>query len=562
MPLLSGGGICHASFTAAGVEELWRHTEQRGYYTCLQSTAGATLRELGIEHEEFFGEEAQSLEFPIFDRKLPRNATLAKQLLVDRTIVFDCIELFSGQGNWSKSHAAAGLKVHPGIERAATGNAFGDLADDETFRKLALLAHQGAIREWHAGPPCWSFGTLRRPRLRSKELPAGFRPNDPKTLEQTMLAVRTAFLLTLAVLSGSFISVEQPGGSVMFRLAAFLRLLELGCQVTKFCFCSFGSGFNKPSKWLHNKPRYRILAGKCTCNFKNRRFTVQGSFTSSSIKLFNDRCTPDAFSVYGRVPQPGEAVSSFSASCPIPLCQVMATGSRAALTCGAVPDVRATSCSLQGDHDTEADRSLARMWYDDPQWVEDICESMPFQELFRFRFKKGGHINCLECRTYKSWLKHCSKKHPNSRILGLLDSRVTMGAAAKGRSSSQALSRILRSSLGYIIGGGLYPGTLHCRSAWNRADGPSRDREVRGPSRPLAPWLVSLQAGDAAPFDEMVALAKWSRPVGRWIRLLLLMAGDVDRTLDHVAKLLLIESIRPEASLICLAGLRLLLQLV
>lgn len=41
------------------------------------------------------------------------------------------------------------------------------------------------------------------------------------------------------------------------------------------------------------------------------------------------------------------------------------------------------------------------------------------------------------------------------RIVGLLDSRVIMGAAAKGRSSSKALSRVLKTSLGYIIGGAL-----------------------------------------------------------------------------------------------------------
>lgn len=46
----------------------------------------------------------------------------------------------------------------------------------------------------------------------------------------------------------------------------------------------------------------------------------------------------------------------------------------------------------------------------------------------------------------------------DSRCIGLLDSRVTLGAAAKGRSSSYAISRVLQGSLGYIIGGNLYPG--------------------------------------------------------------------------------------------------------
>lgn len=89
--------------------------------------------------------------------------------------------------------------------------------------------------------------------------------NDPVTREQTLLAVRTVFLLTLALMSGCFVSCEQPGSSVMFELHAYKVLLELGRRITKFCFCSFGAGFQKPSKWLHNKPWYDGLAGQCTC---------------------------------------------------------------------------------------------------------------------------------------------------------------------------------------------------------------------------------------------------------------------------------------------------------
>lgn len=48
-----GGGICRASFPEVAVRELWRHTEQRGFYTKLQQGPNAALRELGLEHEEF-----------------------------------------------------------------------------------------------------------------------------------------------------------------------------------------------------------------------------------------------------------------------------------------------------------------------------------------------------------------------------------------------------------------------------------------------------------------------------------------------------------------------------
>lgn len=134
-------------------------------------------------------------------------------VLDDRTIAFDCIELLAG--NWSKCHALAGLKVHPGIEREAKGASFGDLADDDTFRALAKLAYHGNIRDWHAGPPCWSFGTLRQPWLRSKNLQA-MTSETPQPENRHCWQLGRLFLLTLSCLSGRFVSVEQPGSSVKF----------------------------------------------------------------------------------------------------------------------------------------------------------------------------------------------------------------------------------------------------------------------------------------------------------------------------------------------------------
>ena len=493
-----GGGICKADFPASAVSELWRHTEQRGYYTKLQQGASMALQELGYEPEPTCG--------PDSDRHPASSSVIfvhCRGPPSDNTVVYDCIELFSDFGNWSRCHADAGLRVHPGVERTASGHAFGDLSDKATFLKLAKLAYQGAIREWHAGPPCWSFSTLRRPRLRSKQQPAGFDREDPLILEQTMLAVRTAFLLILALQSGSYISCEQPGGSVMFELHAFQVLVNLGCWITRFNFCSCGAGFQKPSKWLHNKPWYLALAGVCNCPYKHRHFTVQGSFTKSAINLFRTRCNPDILQVYGREPKIGEPVSSFSTSYPLPLCRKMAAGSVAAHAVFKNSDEAAQS--TKGLPEVS---EVLRPWHEDPEWIEDICESVSFRELFKYKFMQKGHINCLECRIYKSWLKHCAKAHPQSRLVGFLNNRVTMGAAAKGRSSSRALSRILKSTLGYVLGGGLYPGALHCRSAWNRADGPSRDKPVPGPSKLETGWITDLKRGDLRPFDLMLESAR------------------------------------------------------
>jgi len=129
----------------------------------------------------------------------------------------------------------------------------------------------------------------------------------------------------------------------------------------------------------------------------------------------------------------------------------------------------------------------------------------------------------------ESWMKSLAKSQPNSRVVGILDSRVTIGATAKGRSSSFAISRILQGSLAYVLGGNLYPGCLHCRSQDNRADEPSRDKDVLAPTKELPLWFLDLQSGDCRRFDIVCAANRVPALAARWLRFLLLLGGDIER---------------------------------
>ena len=134
-----------------------------------------------------------------------------------------------------------------------------------------------------------------------------------------------------------------------------------------------------------------------------------------------------------------------------------------------------------------------------------------------------------EARTYKSLLKCIAKSDPDCRFLAILDSRVTIGAAAKGRSSSESISCILRGSLAYCVGGNIYPGLLHGPSKKNPADAPSRDRDVPLPTREVPVWLTDLQAGCHWRFDCTVRASQFSLNAARWLRFLLLLGGDIER---------------------------------
>ncbi|CAE7186703.1 unnamed protein product, partial [Symbiodinium pilosum] len=352
-------GMVSAPLAESIVAELWRHGEQRGYYTRLESPATATLRELGLETEAAFG--AAPVDHPSLDVPVP--ASLREGFL------FDCVELFSGETHWTDAHARAGLHCHAGFDTSHPRRRFSDLSDRAVFSEVLALAARRVVREWRCGPPCLTFGTLRRPRIRSKLYPSGFNPDDPLTALRNLLARRVAFLCCIIALTGQFFSIEQMAAGSLQHKNGIQQSIPLSARL-------------------------------------------------SSLE---------------------EVDSELALELP------------------------------PGFDEITAD---SREFFDDPEWIGELADSLPFKELLRYRFSRPGHINVLETRTFKSWLKWCAKRHPNSRMLALMDSRVLLGASSKGRSSSPALSRVLRSSVPYILGGRLYPAGLHVYSAKNRSDGP------------------------------------------------------------------------------------------
>ena len=523
-----GAGICVSDEDPSVVAELWRHSEQRGYYTQLLNPAAALLH----EHDESFEDPC-----PVIETPQPLDSVIRIPSSLSEGVLYDCIELFRGEGNWSLAHESLGFRVHPGIDVKGLGLAFADMLDDSVYHQIVSLAARGVCRDWHAGPPCYTYGTLRRPRIRSKHSPAGFNLADPLTREQTLLALRTAFVMNLVMLSGLFFSVEQPGSSVMFYLDIFKRMVFRGAWITRMCFCAFGSPFKKPSQWLHNKPWMYELEQPCRCLDKTCHFVIEGTFTRASTQTFESMCKPSSREVYGRAPRVGEAVSAYSASYPRCLCSRIASGAAQA-TNDSIPLVPLSAHVLslkRIGYTADIPSSISkeqiadpRPFHQDPEWIEELADSLPFRELLRYKFKKKGHINVLECRVHKTWLKHCAKHHPNSRVLALLDSRVTLGATSKGRSSSRALCRVLQGSLGYILGGGLYPGGLHICSSKNRSDGPSRNRPVPPRSKDLPSWLLALRRQDSKPFDLVLTAARFTKIEARWMRIFLLLGGDIE----------------------------------
>ena len=539
----TGAGICCATLPGPVVKELWRHTEQKGFYTKLLEPASALLQSLDLSDDPgaAFVEGLPATSAPFSPEPLPLRAP--------RSGGGSFLCLFGGDCNWVPAHTRAGLRDF-GVERPElSALSFGDLEDRSTFSSLCTLALSGLVHDWHCHPPPASFcGACPDVRfsavagLRSCDSPAGLEPVSDELARDNTLARRLCFLLCLAASAGSFVSVSHPAESLLFRLHCFRGLVALGAVATQVSFCAFGSPCQCATTFLHNKPWLHQLgrtSGGCTCPASSPHFASAGRFTIASLAAFCDLCRPDVSAVLGRPPVVGELVSDFSRRYPLPLACRIASGS--ALACTGVTSAMPVSAfvttflslrfsGLDSLPSLPTDCSFeARQFFDDPEWISELSDCLDFKEVLRYKFLGLGHINVLEARAYKTWLKICSKLHPNSRLVGLIDSRVLLGSAAKGRSASPALCRVLRSSVPYVLGSGLYPGGLHVYSARNRADGPSRGRPPAPPSKPRPLWLEALARGEFRLFDLVCASAAVPRLLGRWLRLLLLLAGDVER---------------------------------
>ena len=98
-----GGGIVVADSQPEVVSELWRHSEQKGFYTNLLSPAGEMLKRVGIDPTQ---EELLCLSET--ERDLAADQPFRIPEALSEGILYDCVELFKGSGNWSTCHQQHG----------------------------------------------------------------------------------------------------------------------------------------------------------------------------------------------------------------------------------------------------------------------------------------------------------------------------------------------------------------------------------------------------------------------------------------------------------------------
>ncbi len=155
--------------------------------------------------------------------------------------------------------------------------------------------------------------------------------------------------------------------------------------------------------------------------------------------------------------------------------------------------------------------SLARA-SDDPEtgppWVNEFARACVWDVVGKWRLSPHMHINLKEAIAWQLLLGRLVTRADlhQSKVVGLLDSFVNIGAISKGRSPSRSLNQIMSRGLGNLLFGGVYPGVLHVGTKANPMDAPSRDAPARTVPGPPCHWLEGLRGGDAG--EELARVAE------------------------------------------------------
>lgn len=137
-----------------------------------------------------------------------------------------------------------------------------------------------------------------------------------------------------------------------------------------------------------------------------------------------------------------------------------------------------------------------------PLW-ECCARCLPYHLVWKSRAKNNRHINLGELKSYLK-AEELGGSEGDVRVPIEIDSQVVLGAIAKGRSASPAINKMLRKSLGVVLGFGVYSSGGYVRSAHNPSDDPTRGVQLRAPTAVLPNWWIQLANGDFSAFDSLL----------------------------------------------------------
>ena len=446
------GAICKAEISKDFSKILWRTSRSKGAYHRLLTPLQALSRRLDLL-EEFGGPDAVSVSRPL-------------------AFCYDFLEVFSGAATVSDALSAMGFVVGPPIDISIS-----EEYNVQWVRVISWITHMIAAKRLSAvmcEPPCTSFSIMRRPALRSKFVPYGFRPKHEQTFLGNLLALRSLQILRVALINGAAAILETPFSALTKHLPPFQALLRSSqVSMCRTDSCMFGSIHLKSFRFVGV---HVCLEGlKVKCSRDHRHVVIEGTYTKASATY-----------------TPGLALA---------LARTFAQSIR---------DYKRKVEELS-DPPTKGLES---------QVVNSLALSSNWEVHDAWTFRRPRHINILEFSVLEKLALDLIKSGKPCRAVSFADSFVVSAAASKGRTSSHSLAPVLRRYNALCVAGGLYINVPFVPTRLNCSDDPTRDVSLRSIS-----GSFDITTWSQEDVYKVAALPKLRRWCSNWLRLILSLVG-------------------------------------
>ena len=448
------GAVCKAKASSLFSEVLYKHCKSKGAYTRLLSQHESLMRRLEI-----------------FEEKEERGSGFEEAPQRPLAFSFDFLEIFAGSAKVTSFVHQRGMSVGQPIDLSYSKEF--NVHHEWVMRWLSHLVSNRLIKCFAVEPPCTTFSIMRRPRLRSKEVPFGFCPEEPCTNNGNFLAYRAGQTCYLAAVHGVVALWETPFSSYMKHLPVWKIVASLPEGEELRCdSCRYGSPHLKSFRFLCINATTHRLRLRCQC--RKKHVQIQGSLTKDSA-IYTDGLAD------------------------------------------AIAMMMIESVTLLEEKFSETSMEVSGL---ENQLVNEAALCLPWEVVSSWTFKKESHINILEEASLLRLVNLLGRRMTPLRVVALVDSNVCRGATSKGRTSSKALSSVLRRVNAGLVAFGVYMVVPFCPTRHNTADDPTRDVELRSSCRGFG-W-EKMSAEDLVQLASFPPLRRWA---SNWLRLCLLVRG-------------------------------------
>lgn len=257
------GAICSMAVSPDVAEVVWKTSRSKGSYTRLQTPSEILLKRLGVlEEQDLVG---------VLGADCSPNRPLAYR--------FDFIEVYAGAAKVTSFVARLGIPVGPAIDLSFSEEY--DLRHSHVLAWLTFLVTERLVLAIMLEPPCTTYSIIRRPALRSKGVPYGFQPQEPRTRLGNQLASRACQVFYIAAINHVAALLETTYSSLLKHLPFWKSAAGLpsACQ-TRVDSCRFGSPHLKSFRMLSVHVKPNEMDKRCQCT--RPHLQVQGKYTKAS----------------------------------------------------------------------------------------------------------------------------------------------------------------------------------------------------------------------------------------------------------------------------------------